>query len=80
MTTEIDDHLEAEVLKLFPEAQDFWVGANDADCLTLNFVLNGHDTELWQTEDNMGDCEAENFVFRNVDTDEEITFPFPQES
>lgn len=81
---ELDDvleaHLEAEMRRYFPALADFWVGSNDADCLTLNFDLNGTSLELWQTKDNMGDSDAEWFVFESFDTGRVLTLPFPGET
>lgn len=81
---ELDDvleaHLEAEMRRYFPALTNFWVGANDADCLTLNFDLNGSSLEFWQTEENMGDSDAEWFVFEGFNGDVELILPFPGET
>lgn len=49
----LEEHLEIEFLKLFPGLTHFWVGANDDDCLTINFELGGRDHEYWQTVESM---------------------------
>ena len=77
---DLDAHLEAEMRRYFPALTDFWVGANDADCLTLNFKLNDASLEFWQTEDNMGDSDAEWFVFESFDTGRVLTLPFQEEA
>lgn len=72
----LDEHLEAKFREYFPAMTDFWVGANDADCLTIQFVLDGTDHEYWQTEDNMGSSDADWFVFESQLTNAMLTIPF----
>lgn len=76
----LDQYLEAEMRRYFPDLTDFWVGSNDTDCLTLTFKLNGAPIEFWQTEDNAGGSDEEWFVFENVDTGRYITMPFMEEA
>lgn len=68
----LDDHLETEFRRYFPDITSFFVGANDDDCLTLN----ADSMTFTQTEDNMGSSDADYFVFVSDETDVPLTLPF----
>lgn len=75
----LEVHLEAEVKRYFPTLTNFWVGANDDDCLTMTFDLGDRTLEYWQTEDNMGGSDEDYFIFVNVDSELPLTIPFMME-
>ena len=77
---DLDAHLEAEMRRYFPALTNFWVWRRSTTRLTLHFDLNGSSLEFRQTEDNMGDSDAEWFVFESFDTGRVLTLPFQEEA
>lgn len=82
MNPELDPqevHLETETRRYFPNLADFWVGANDDDCLTLNFTLDGNDVSFTQELSNIEGSDEDYFVFRSDLTDRILTLPYAAE-
>jgi hypothetical protein len=71
----LDSWLETKFREYYPDTKSFFVGANDDDCLTLN--ADDHGMTWTQTLDNMGESDAEFFVFQSDETGRIITIPLP---